>query len=513
MPKLVLPVPETLESVTRPVVLDITRQIFKITRIPKETRIYYPGDLEKDRQPGTSMRDDELFNTFGTSPKITVDVDETYESDRILSTAVYQPENLFIFRDDRLDTYIKPAYVSTELSINFRFRSIDKVSAIKWRDDIRTHVSMMRDENLHDLTYHYLIPKEYIAILEEIHRLRELVAGYGEDFDTFLKANLTQRASLLTNLSGAHQEWGISERQMRIVGWFDFEGAPELGQREGEDDSWTISFAYKFKFDKPVECVLQYPLVVHNQLLSSKYRPTEPAYQVEHYKRSYALSAQSFAAFERTRDTMRVASLPGIAVPSFDEFIPNSVVPQTLRVFTILTTIDEAEPRLLFNLTDIGRQWQLDDDVLEYLRQERATLSTAYKGVYGLQLYRNTDLMPDGSLTVDADLNVRMTSDPHLRNCYHVRLSIVTDLTLVDPGALTRLREHGPVLIKTIDAIDPSVLGQIGPVSMLGNGYVTRDYLNLAVDEINRARLSEGDGQTRQFNTVMALFVQAFNKE
>jgi len=157
MPKLVLPVPETIESVTRPVVLDVVRQLAKYTALP-EARIYFPGDMEKDRQPGTSISDDKLFNTFGSTPKITIEVDEDYEAERMLTSAVYRPENLFIFRDDRLETSIKPVYSSTEITINFRGRFMDKVAATRWRDDVRARVSMERQEFLHDMTYHYLIP-------------------------------------------------------------------------------------------------------------------------------------------------------------------------------------------------------------------------------------------------------------------------------------------------------------------------------------------------------------------
>lgn len=508
MPKLVLPVPETRESVLRPVVFDITRQLLKITGLSPQTRIVFPGDVDIDRQPGSTISDKELTNTFGANPKVTLDVEEDYEVDRILSTAVLRPENLFIFKDNRVDTYIKPAYSSTEMTINFRFRAADKVSAMRWRDDIKTRISMMRDEHLHDITYHYLIPKEYIVIMQEIHRLRENVAPYGEDFDTFFKNNLSKRASLLSNLNGAHQEWGVSEKQMRIVGWFDFEGAPEKGDHTGDDDSWTISFGYKFKYDKPIACVMSYPLVIHNQLLSRRFRPTEPNYQVEHHLRSYSHSAKCFGGFERMRDTQAVAALPGISIPVFDEFIPSSVQVKTLRVFTSLVTLDPAQPGLLFNLREISSTWKIDSEILEFMVAEREKLTVVYGTLFSLDLYRNADLLRAGALRVDEDLNVYSTIALSLRDQHHVRLAINTDLALIS-GGLDRLREWGSVIAKVIDAIDGSVLNGLGAPDLLGGRLMRKSYLDSAVELLNRT----ANDQIYQFNTVMSLMIEANKKE
>lgn len=513
MPKLVLPLQDTPESVTRPIIFDLTRQLFKITGISPDTRIYYPGYMEKDRQPGSTIRDGEVINTFGAGQKLTIEVEENYDQDYILSTAVLRPENPFIFRDDRIETSIKPSYANTEVTINFRYRAIDRIAALRWRDDMKTRVSMMRDEHLHDLTYHYLIPKEFVIIMHEIHRLRELVDGYGEDFDTFFKNNMTQKASLLSNFSGTHQEWGIGEKQMRVLGWFDFEGAPEQGSREDEDDTWTIAFSYKFRYDKPVACVMQYPLVIHNQLLSSRYRPSSTAYQLEQHRRSYSHSGKGFSMFDKTRDTAQFSMQSGIAIPDFDEFLPSSVLTSTKRVFTTLVTIDPANRRFLLSLLDLGRTWSLNPLIVNFLKAEAPYLTKDYGTIFGLQLYRGADRLPDAMLTIDSDLNVTSTVDLPLRHYYHVRLSLLTDLSALSEETRARLREHGPALAAILHAIDPAVWSQLGYPNLLGGKYMPKDYLNKAIDVIDRATLSKSDQQIRQFNTVMTLFVDAKNKD
>ena len=58
-------------------------------------------------------------------------------------------------------------------------------------------------------------------------------------------------------------------------------------------------------------------------------------------------------------------------------------------------------------------------------------------------------------------------------------------------------------------AIDPAVWSQLGYPNLLGGKYMPKDYLNKAIDVIDRATLSKSDQQIRQFNTVMTLFVDA----
>ena len=48
--------------------------------------------------------------------------------------------------------------------------------------------------------------------------------------------------------------------------------------------------------------------------------------------------------------------------------------------------------------------------------------------------------------SVDEDLNIYNEVTLDYRKVYHVRLSIVTDLSLLTPDALDRLRKHKGVL-------------------------------------------------------------------
>ena len=125
--------------------------------------------------------------------------------------------------------------------------------------------------------------------------------------------------------------------------------------------------------------------------------------------------------------------------------------------------------------------------------------------IFNLSLYRNIYIV-NNYLTVDSDLNVNTIGDLSLRNYYHLRLSIVTDLSLLSQDALDRLRNNGDALEIILRYLDPNAADMI---NILYNNYVTKQNLNDIIDYLNKAIMSKGDWQHRGFNTVETLFITA----
>ena len=510
MPKFICTTADTDETVVRPVITDVVRHVMKLTGLnEKNVPIFYPGTENATFQPGSSLSEgslpDQLKSAFEN--QLSVEVDEQYERDRVLSTAVFRPDNLFIFRDDHLETSIRPTYSSSEVTINLRFRALDKTTAQRWRDDIRQRVSMGRMTYLHELTYSYFIPPEMLVVLKEIHRMRENVAGFGDDWDTYFKNTVTPKATVATGLDGKAEVWTIPETQMRVVGYFDFDGAPEQGSREDGGDTWTISVAYKFKYDKPVACVMFYPLMVHNQLMDQKYRPDQLPDEVERHERVYTWSANSFRHFESSYPLDILMKQDGIQIPDFDEFIPNSVLPDTMRIITLLFNLDANNPTAVLNLANDLGGYYFDPDLIAFLKSEAPYLTTPFRSVFNLSLYENKNLLGPGWLSVDGDLNITATKPLSYRHYYHVRLSIVRDLSILDRAAQDRLRNHCSAALKIFDTLAP-YLKDYGllPVCYPGD-WLPDDGWYETIGKINRPTTSQGNDQLYGMKTVETLFL------
>jgi hypothetical protein len=512
VPKFLLPLTDTYESTTRPVISEITKQLFEVTGLPSNTVIFFPGEIEKAIQPGSTMGSEAVINNMPFHNRLAVSVEENYEVERLNNTAVMRPENLFIFRDQALETSIKPVYSCTATVINFTYRAVDKVSAQRWRDDIRARVSMERDIRYHDVSYHYILPPELLVILKEIHRMREAVAGYGESFETYLFNHITKRASDLTTLAGTQSAIGISETQCRIVGYFDFEGVPELGNKDDDGDTWTITFSYKFQYDKPLACVMFYPLMVHNQLMGDRFRDLVPLKDYEKINMNRSLSLDCFSVFEKSYHISNVDQ--GYAIPAFDEFVPASIPSNTLRVFTALTNIDPIMPNFLLSLKELG-SLGFDPILLAFLAIEAPFMTRLNKSIFSIDLYIGSDLVYPNPLEVAPDLSVYTKIPLSLRSYYHVRLSINADVDLLSKEAWERMRINGLATKKIYKVISPN--GVCPPFIRgkgLGDGTTntvnqfTKDDFNKIVDDINKNTIAKGNGQSYRMNTVETLFIQ-----
>jgi hypothetical protein len=512
MPKVYLSNPETQENVLRPLIFDVTRTLFEQTGISSDTRIYFPGDTGKMMQQGSSITKVKGDDTvrFANINQVKIDISEETVLENVLSEAVTRPENAFLFRDDNLATSIRPVYSTKDLTINFSYKTVDKVEAIRWRDEIRTKISMYLDQRVFSVKYHYLIPLEFMVVLKEIYRLRENIDGYGDTWEAYVLNNSTPRLHFLETMGGTQGHWGVAETQGRVLGTYDFTGEPEQGSKEDDSSTWVISFSYKVRYEKPVGCVMFWPLMIHNQFI--KYRPAEteqPARNQFDYASYYSLSSQCLAYFEAgSQVKSRRLAEQGIQLPIWDEFVPFQVPKSTQRVYGAAIQLDTTNPKALFNMLELGSH-VLDPDVATFLKKEAAYITTPYNSVFVLTLYESVYSMDTTTFTVDSDLNVTLASDPSMRQTYHARFAIVRDLSLLTTAAQDRLRQNGAAAIKIINAINPR-LGERGLLPTLINGtYLTKTDLQKATLEINGTTSKvQSSGQMYAMKTVQTLTIK-----
>lgn len=460
MPNISIMTPELNASVIRPAINDIITQLQEITNIPKDTRLLYVDYIQAGYQRGSTMSQqnkEPLDRTsFQYGNQLAIDVDVTYNEGNISSTAVRQPEQIPIFNDDKLGVIIKPIYSKTDVRINVRYRSSSPTEGKKWRDGIRMHISNMRDVNLHDISYHFGVPNQFINILKEIHRLRENVDGYGQDLQTYLAAHATTRFTTVANQSGSQKQLAIAEKQMRVVGLYDFEIAPEKGDPDDTNSAWITTFSYSVSFDVPIACNMRYPIFVHNQLLDEPFITYEnESYDIDKVNKAYSMSLGAFAHFD--------ASLPVqlnneptkiINIPEFDEFHYTGVLKGTIPLFSVLCSIDETDKRQLLNLKDLG-DYGIDSDIMAFLEEEYFYLTKPYKSIFFVSMYKFSGQVPDTEILVDNELNVRSRfRDLSFRINHRVMFSIMKDLTYLDRESLSRLKRHKNAAIKVLKALN-----------------------------------------------------------
>jgi hypothetical protein len=201
---------------------------------------------------------------------------------------------------------------------------------------------------------------------------------------------------------------------------------------------------------------MQYPIMVHNQLLEYPYVQEEEAYDLDKHNKSYSISQSCLAHFEVTTELDKVREREQvIKLPSFDEFVPSSQPHAMIPIFSALCSVDENDKKTLLNLNELDT-YQIDPDVIELIREEYPYLTLPYKSIFHISLYKWSALSTDKSVYVDNQLNVKAREDLSLRVNHRVVISMVTDVSMLDKPALMRLKKFRKAGRKALLAINVS---------------------------------------------------------
>lgn len=470
MPKILLPITGTKETITRPVVAEVVRELINWTGLPANIKFQLPGDKDVMHQPGSSIDPQSAFGYYDETTRLFVTFEEQYDEEFINTMAVFRPDYPHFYFDGDTRTFMRSAYSRTTLRISVRYQATDKGAAERWRDEIRTRIAHERHDRCHNVTYSYLIPNEFFVILKEIHRLRENKSPYGEDYETYFKEHVTKRATILTDQGGKNKEWAVREHQAGVNGYFDFDFAPEKGSRAQDGTSWNIQFDYVIRIDKPIAAVMMYELVVHNQELDSKYRDVKPPEKLENYELSYSMSGKLYSWWASVSDPRPIGT-PGYSFPLYDQFVPSFTPPHTLRLLTCLVTVDETDNKTLINLNELG-PFELSDSVLDYVKRNLQESTVYGRGLVHISVYEFDDPLDSGLIEIDSDLNIKLKTASDLRKIYHVRISIYTNPLILPAEQLDDLCSDYDGTYEILSVIAPTCL-QMFPLNRIGDNYMS----------------------------------------
>lgn len=450
MPIVSIPLLDVDQTITRPSILDVVRQVKDITGIPQDTPVVYLGQGESRAQLGSTAGSDAPKVQLGSQRMVTIEVDERFDEGFFATNAGHRPEQHPDFIDRNLGVIVKPIYAVSEFDVNFIYRTPSRSEAMRWRADAQFRASQMRDVNMHELTYHYMLPNACISLLKHIHDLREKQAPYGDTFEDYVQERLTTRSTEIVNLVGDHPRITIRETQMRVQGVFDFQAQPERQDKNSDAGGWEVRFVYKFSFSKPVASSVRYPIIVHNQLIDEKFIPAIPV-DHERMQSRMALSTNALHYFEAHVQQQRIAGEKTLKFhPPEDEWQPQTLAPNTRQYLSLLLAIDPAQPDVLANLADLG-DYTIDPEILAFIAAgEHFYLNKLHSSLMQVSLYRNEQLVRHDRYSIGADLNVRLLEPANLRCTYRLVISFCSDITMVDYRAVRRTLPYPNVMQKLV---------------------------------------------------------------
>lgn len=457
MPNLLIPIENTLDSVSRTVAKSVIDNVIAISRLDKTTRVEIRGEQQKAAQAGSELEDKsgpELRLIH--DGRVIVSFRETYVDTEVINAEVRHPYAQPIFADPTIGVHIKPIYSATEMELNFTYRAKSKQEAAVWRDDVKMRMADNRQSHLHEADYHFPVPDFCSMLLKHVYELREAQAGYGDTLGEYLQRFYTKRAHVLGMQDGNDRNTllVIAEKQVGIQGWFDFE-LPVEEEKNESGPSYLVQFNYKFSYHKPIHLNVVYPQIVHNQLIAPDYIVTKPRTEdplsLPTYKSDYRFALDHFDLLAR----IPRRPLGGQCIPEFDEWIPESIRPYTTSFINWLVVFSQKNMVLALDEADI-HGIELQEDVLEFMRSHGNAMTMLGRSPIHFGLFRGVEPVADGVLKINVTptaFTVETTEPVDLRQTYHVRMSFCTEIEKYTEDALMSLHYNGHVALKLFQTV------------------------------------------------------------
>ncbi len=437
MPSFNITIPETIESVSRPIIYSVFETIKKYLLIRDNVRVIFPGDIGSWTQTAGDLKNKTKESQFTSSRYVNINVEQEPVETNLNSTAVYYAENPPIILDDQLQVQVTPVYSHTQATIDIQFVTYNKDEAFRWYYNARTQIAKMQDVYINTIRYHYPLPDPLMDLIETIYKLKENVNPDNESYQDYVVRTFTKRATMLSSFDGTAKRVGISETQTRMLGRFEFGPLPEKPTLIENNQAWVCTFKYIFTYDLPMSLNIRYPLMVHNQFLPEPFlNYSFDPYYLDDKDLVFPATLKALRAFEPPN--LFQWNIP-FRIPKIDDFTPKYIIPGTKMIFSAMIQLETTNLQYLLNLNDLD-YLSLDNSILTFIKNgEYRYVTEPFQSVINISLFCDNHLQISELITCKEDLSIWATSPLDINKTYRIVFSLVSNFADLSAAAIYRL--------------------------------------------------------------------------
>lgn len=462
MPLYSLPLEEINESIQRPIAINILRDVLEQMALPEDSKIMFKGNGNQFFYEGSDYFNRKYVkdhNRYEGDPLTYVEFEEEDNEQTLLTGAVWRPEERSVFIDAALGVLMWPSMINKKATLTISLTGTEK-QVERWRATLRRKTAQGVIDLNHMVQYHYPIPMYYMILLLEIHKMREKVAGYGEEIGQYLREHFIDSYTVIQNPGGNGSLFVIRESQLPIQGYFSFGDNPPKETKENDTTLYSLSFDYTYWYDCPETMSMQVPLTIHNQMLDPKFiKLNRIPFEMDYIVKTGAFSQLALDHFRFNNiKTSHISRRPGIPIPYFDDWLGDVRAPVGYEtLIRPLTQVDMTDQRNILNLDELG-YWQIHPIAKQYLKRTSKRVNDPYSNLFLIGLYERDEYRDLKTLHLDSDLN--MTCDLPLdpRGHYHMTLSLLVDITRLNDKGWDDLMEHPCLFTYWLSLIAPELV-------------------------------------------------------
>lgn len=458
MPRYILEVPQVHQAITRPLVKHISDVVLENFGFREDTfQLVFNGMNEAILNNNSAISDKDNPIRLNADQRIEINFDEQVANP--LEVALLRQEQIPVFSDRDLHIWLKPVYVSCELTINFKLICKDQTTATMWKR--RAELQSYRDMSqfITDVDYHYSIPLGFVKQLWMIHTLRERSeVPLNETLGQWFRRCFAKRMTIISDQAGNNIAVAIAEKQSRVQGWYTFGQEVTKVERSGDAGAWEAEFSVTLFYDRADGVVMDYPLVIHNQLIPKEYRDDTPiGHTWGDWDTSRTVSQHDIGMFERTgQEFWLYAKASGIRIPKFDDWIHDVMLPHHANITRILTCVDSNDKQFIIDFDDATMgDYEINAQAIAYMKDCKSYLLSPYDSIFNTSLHEFDNKISYKYLSVDENLMMRSNFDLNMKMMYHVVVDLLLDLSLLSDIGKEILSRHPEVIKDWLATVHP----------------------------------------------------------
>jgi len=505
MPTEAIEIREVERAVSRPIAMDVIRELFPRWRIPASAaKVLMPGDTETIPMTHSSLHVEEkphrLFNDLAAR----IELEENY----VEYGAAYQPYKekewppIFLDRDLRIG--IRPVYreVQAEIAVTIEAKSRTHANQIAKR--MQAEMRSYSQYDHHEVEYHYQIQPEIIWLLKRLWELRDNNFSHHDTFSEWFNKCIDNRVTTNYNHGNKGHQIAVRESQVSITGYYDF-SEPPVSDKNETGMKYSYTFRYKYTYMRPEHLIIYYPIAIHNQMLPDDLIDKEKVLDAKDFYGIIGWSHRYLSDLKYGKGKENLEQRTGlVTIPHYDDWDNYLFSASFTPMIKALLYFNPTEPTSIIKLDDMG-SWRLKENALNYIRRRANGNFRPFDSIFQFSLHEWEKMRDWRLLTLDSDLTIRFSGERDGRNNYHLITSLVNDPSRLSADAIRDLLLYGELAIDYLDILYPGIRDQFGPggiFTLNPDGSLSWDDWNTIIGVI-RGLLKKSHSRDRVFASII----------
>ena len=474
-----IPIEATLESITRPIALDVVRDLSKYINFKgklADADIHLNINGTSTPIPGAKLNDNNANIRLPADTALFITLEEAPTQDVSLVRPGAETTR-YIFVDEDQHIYLKPIYTPIKATLTIKVQANSREHAVDYYKQLMANLYSAPSIFTHTVDYNIPIPNYVMQALIAVYDANarfEKGAGLG----AYLKEKFDKSVTVTKDLAGNRPTYVQKETGILIAGRFEHNADIPKPEREDSIGQWMIETRYEYYYDRCDHVYLQHPISICQELLPDRFlkidqriAPQDVIAQSSEF--ADAVGAWKFAGRQSVYEDWYFKQ------PYYDSwnihYIPHDFDPN----LSFLCAVDGQVGSTFCDLSDVV-DIKLREYLLKYMRFKHRHLNVDGEALVQVKVYSWDEVQDPETYYITEDLKVVSRVTQSVMDQWHVVVGFLNDLSKLKPQYWAELGHHACFFRNYLAIYHPKYterLHSFDPIECTADIYETREII------------------------------------